>query len=102
MDTLDLDVIRSLRGSMARDSIFLSTADRKRAYVSQLADDAGVDLRTARGAIFGEVPRFAPELSLVSLGLIRPLDEKGREFEITRYGDESARLRRQVSDRRKL
>lgn len=102
MDTLDLDIARSLRGSAARDGIFLAAVDRKRAYLAQLAKDADVDLRTARGAIFGEPPRFALDLSLATLGLLKPMNAEGTELETTPLAAQSATIRRAHPDRRSL
>ena len=102
MDELDPDIARSLRGSAARDAILLNADKRKRAYLAQLATDAGVDWRTAKEAILGGRPRFAPELSLVWLGLLLPVDEQLVDFEITPRGENAARIRRTKLDRRKL
>lgn len=102
MDELDPDVARSLRGSAARDSILLSADGRKRAYLAQLAQDAGVDIRTAKEAILGGPPRFAPDLALARLSLLRPIDDRFVEFEITPRGVEQAKIRRTKADRRRL
>lgn len=102
METLDPDIARSLRGSAARDAIFLAADRRKRAYLAQLASDAGVDARTAREAILGGRPRFAPDLSLVAIRVLRPVNEDATEFEITPRGAHAAVIRRRHADRRKL
>lgn len=102
MDELEPEVARSLRGSAARDAILLSADKRKRAYIEQLATDAGVDWRTAKEAILGGRPRFAPELSLVWLGLLRPVDDRLVEFDITPRGANAAAIRRTKADRRRL
>ena len=102
MDILDPDIARSLRGSAARDNLLLAADERKRAYLEQLAKDAGVDWRTAKEAILGGLPRFAPDLSLAGLRLLRPIDDRCIEFEITPRGVEAARIRRAKGDRRRL
>lgn len=102
METLETDIARCLRGSETRDRILLSADRRKRAYLQQLAMDAGVDAKTAREAIFGARPRYAPELGLATLRLVRPIDPDGIEFEITGRGADAARIRRSYGDRRML
>ena len=102
METLDPEIARSLRGSAARDAIFLAADQRKRAYLAQLATDAGVDARTAREAILGGPPRFAPDLALVSIRVLRPVNDEATEFEITPRGAHAAAVRRRFADRRKL
>lgn len=94
MDTVDDDIARCLRGSSIRDRLLSSAADRRRAYLAQLAEDAKVSAKRAREAIFGAPPRFAIDLSLVPLQLLRPVDASGNLFEITARGAEAMRVRR--------
>lgn len=102
MDDLDLDITRSLRGSATRDAILLAAERRDRAYLQQFARDVGVSTAEARGAIIGGLPRFAPELALVQLELLRPTNTDATEFEITPRGRAAASIRRARGDRRKL
>lgn len=94
METVDDDIARSLRGSSIRDRILASADKRKRANLTQLAEDANVTAKRAREAIFGKPPGFALELSLAPLRLIRAVDKKRLLFEITPRGEETMRVRR--------
>src|SRR5687767_14884452 len=94
METVDDDIARCLRGSSIRDRLLCSAVDRKHAYLAQLAEDAKISVKRAREAIYGAPPRFAIELSLAPLQLVRPLDPTGTQFVATPRGEEAVRVRR--------
>lgn len=84
--SIPIDVEKSFHYSRARTRVFIAL-EHGPSYPTALARAARVDLRTLRGVMIGEPPRYHRERGLVSLGLAELVeDTNGAYYQLTRGG----------------
>lgn len=82
----------SFARSRTRRRVLLALASLREGYLGQLAEVAGASRRRTRAVLLGQMPDFAPSLSLVELGLaLVEWDGRGMVYRVTPRGLREAR-----------
>lgn len=81
----------SMRKSYLRAELLLAIVRRERARITDVADDLGLPCCRVEWMLHGKRPFYAPERSLVAVGLVREIRERGDIFlEATTDGTRAA------------
>ena len=92
MDPIPAIAERSLRKSRTRRRALLMLNSVGEAYLGLLSHMLGVEPKRVRGVLLGDLPHYAPDLALVTIGLVSAHDTpRGRLFRITKDGRRKAR-----------
>lgn len=82
----------ALRRSRIRTRTLLMLNSMGEAYLGQLARAVGTERKRIRAVMYGAMPAYRPDLSLIGLGLAEEVQtEHGRIFRITAAGKRKAR-----------
>lgn len=83
---------KSCISSRHRERVLLMFSSLSEGYIGQVAKLLGLRPHVVKWALYGRAPYYAPELSLIALGLVRERSSgRGRAFEITPLGRRKAR-----------
>lgn len=108
MSAIPFDVFQSCLKSAHRRRLLVFVASAGETYVGEMARHLRVSKGLVKMLLFGRPPYYSEELSLVRLGLLRPIYRSDRPgYEITPLGRRKARslaasMRRRAEKRRSV